>query len=284
MVQTTMMALLGPAPAVAAAVLSILVIDGLIYRVGLIRTTMNVMTVAVLGLAGGLLFDFLRAELDLGTEDAEYAALVLPVYVALAAANLALISAFHPLLEPGERTRIFRESGLATLPLELLNGFFAATAVLLWAQRGLAAAAGLLAVLVILIPLTRSVIDGLKSSDDLISLREISDARAAQVARLASDRERLLSEVLATEERERARLAESLHDGPMQRLMALRQDAAEPDARPEGMMDGLSLAIAETRAIISSLHPATIHELGFEASLSGPSLQRYRYGSPKSWS
>ena len=44
-----------------------------------------------------------------------------------------------------------------------------------------------------------------------------SDARAVEVARLASDHERLLAEVLSTEERERARLAESLHDGPMQR-------------------------------------------------------------------
>ena len=71
--------------------------------------------------------------------------------------------------------------------------------------------------------------DGLKNSDDLVSLRQVSDARAAEVARLASDRERLLSEVLEVEERERARLAESLHDGPMQRLVALRQDAADPD-------------------------------------------------------
>ena len=267
MVQATMMALLGAAPAVAIAALSIFLIDGVIYRVGHVRTMMNVMTFAVLGLVGGILFEILRAEFGIGTEDAEYAALVLPVYVVLAIANLALISAFHPLLEPGERLRIFRESGLPTLPLELLNGIFAATAVLLWAELGLAAAAGLLAVLVILVPLTRSVVEGLKSSDDLVALRQVSDERAEEVARLASDRERLLAEVLEAEARERARLAESLHDGPMQRLIALRQDAAESDARPERMLNGLSHAIAETRAIVSSLHPAAARELGFEASL-----------------
>ena len=80
------------------------------------------------------------------------------------------------------------------------------------------------------------MMDGLKSSDDLVELREVSDARSEEVARLAADRERLLSEVLDAEERERARLAESLHDGPMQRLVALRQDAAEPAATPTTAM------------------------------------------------
>ena len=56
----------------------------------------------------------------------------------------------------------------------------------------------------------------------------MSDERAAEVARLASDRERLLSEVMDAERRERSRLAESLHDGPMQRFMVIRQDAADP--------------------------------------------------------
>lgn len=267
MVQTTMMALLGPAPAVAIGAFSIFMIDGVIYRVGGVRTLMNVMTSALLGLVGGIVFDVLRRELNLGMADAEYAALVLPVYGMLAVLNLAVIAGLHPLLQAGERVRVFRESGLPTLSLELLNGIFAATAVLLWAQWGYIAAAGLLAVLVCLVPLTRSVGEGLRSSDDLVTLREVSDARATEVARLASDRERLLAEVVDVEERERARLAESLHDGPMQRLVALRQDATEPDVQPLDLLDALTEAIAETRAIVSALHPATLLELGFEASL-----------------
>jgi two-component system NarL family sensor kinase len=120
----------------------------------------------------------------------------------------------------------------------------------------------------VVIPLTRSVMDGLKNSDDLVVLREVSDARAQEVGRLAADRERLLSEVLDAEERERARLAESLHDGPMQRLIALRQDAAEDDAAvATAMVAGIDEAIRETRAVISSLHPATSREIGFEAAL-----------------
>jgi two-component system NarL family sensor kinase len=140
--------------------------------------------------------------------------------------------------------------------------------VLLWIQGGVDAAVGLLAVLVIVIPLTRSLMGGLRSSDDLVELQSVSDARAVEVSRLAADRERLLEEALSAEERERARLAEALHDGPMQRLIALRQDAAEPAATTTAsMLAAIDDTIAETRAVISSLHPATSRELGFEASL-----------------
>jgi signal transduction histidine kinase len=268
LVQVTIMALLGPAPAVAIAVASIFVIDAIIFRVGPTRLVMNLTIVAVLGLAGGLLFEALRDALGIGTDDALYAALVLPVYVVLAAANLIMVVVGHPYIEREDWGRTFKESGFPTLPLELVNAVLAATAVLLWTQRGVDAAVGLLAVLVVIIPLTRSVMDGLKNSDDLVELREVSDARAEEVGRLAADRARLLSEVLDAEERERARLAESLHDGPMQRLIALRQDAAEADgAATAAMKAGIDEAISETRAVISSLHPATSEEIGFEASL-----------------
>jgi two-component system NarL family sensor kinase len=99
-------------------------------------------------------------------------------------------------------------------------------------------------------------------------LRHVSDERALEVARLASDRERLLSELFAVEQRERARLAESLHDGPMQRLVAIRQDTAEREGEAwTHVAAHLERAIAETRALISAFHPATVREMGFEASL-----------------
>jgi signal transduction histidine kinase len=263
-VQVTIMALLGPAPAVAIAVASILLIDAALYRVGPVRTVRNLTIFAVLGLVGGLLFEGLRTALGIGTEDPVYAAVVLPVYVFLSVANLVMAVVGHPYIRPEDWRRTIKESGRPALPLELVNAVLAATAVLLWTQGGVDATVGLLAVLVVVIPLTHSVMDGLRSSDDL---RQVSDARAEEVARLAADRQRLLEEVLDAEERERARLAESLHDGPMQRLIALRQDAAEPATIPVAMLAGIEEAIAETRAVISSLHPATSQEMGFEASL-----------------
>ena len=62
------------------------------------------------------------------------------------------------------------------------------------------------------------------------------------------------------ERRERARLAEALHDGPLQRLAALRLAGTDP-----GVAHQLDAAIEETRAIVTSLHPTTISQLGFEA-------------------
>src|SRR3954471_12233761 len=74
--------------------------------------------------------------------------------------------------------------------------------------------------------------------------------------------------MLKTEERERARSAESLHDGPMQRFIAIRQDTAdtEPVTAAE-LTERLDNAIAETRSLISAFHPATMRELGSEGSL-----------------
>jgi signal transduction histidine kinase len=267
MVQVVAMALLGPAPAVAIGVLSNSA-EARINRVPLRDALGNVTVFATLGLVGGLGFELLRARYGLERHDTAYALLVMPMYAALAALNLAMVALHHPRLTFGERLLILRDTGLPAAPLEMLSAVMAGAAVLVWADAGLVAAAALLGLLVITIPLARAVGDALRSGDDLLALRDVSDQRAAEVARLASDRERLMSELFQAEQRERARLAESLHDGPMQLLVAIQQDTAEREGASWGTLAGhLEQAIAETRAIISSFHPATVRELGFEASL-----------------
>jgi signal transduction histidine kinase len=262
LVQTTIMALLGPGPAVAAATASTLV-DARINRVSPLATMNNLVAFSVIGLVGGLLFDAIRVWFDIGREDTAYAVFVLPVYIGLAALNLVLVVAAHPMLARGTKRHVLRESVLPSLPLELVNAVLTAVAVFVWARAGLAAAVALVVLLAVTIPLARTVAEALKRGDDLTALQQVSDERAAEVSRLSLDRDRLLTEVLQAEQRERGRLAGSLHDGPMQRLMAMRQDAP-PDAAYRRDLDE---AIAETRAIISAFHPATVRELGFEASL-----------------
>ena len=262
MVQTTAMALLGPAPAVLIAIVSTL-IDARVNRVSLASTMNNLLTFSLLGLVGGVLFEVLGDWLDLGVEDTAYALLALPVYLLLAAINLAMVTVMHPELPRGARVRVFWESGVPVFPLEFINGGLVVTIILAWANAGLVVAAPLVMILAVIIPLSRTVGSALTRTADLMALRQVSDERAAEVERLASDRERLLTEVVDAESRERARLAESLHDGPMQRLMAVRQDAAD-ERRDTSQLDE---AIAETRAIISAFHPAAVRELGFEASL-----------------
>jgi hypothetical protein len=91
-VQTTIMALLGPAPAVVVSVMSIFVIDAVLFRIDRIRTIRNLATVGVLGLVGGLLFEGLSDALGIDTQDPVYAALAVPIYMALTTANLVMRS------------------------------------------------------------------------------------------------------------------------------------------------------------------------------------------------
>jgi two-component system NarL family sensor kinase len=238
----TVMALLGPAPAVAIAVTAG-VIESRLNREPLAIAMTNLVTVTVLGLAGGMLFELGGALFSLDRDDPAYGLLVPPVYVTVLLLNLAMVISNHPSLAFAERLQVVRTSVVPGIPLALANGLIATVAVTAWAYAGLAAAAALLVVLGITVPLTRTLADALRAVDD---------------------RDRLLSEVLSAESRERTRLAESLHDGPMQRLIAMRQDMAE--GREQDAAD-LDRAIAETRSIISAYHPATVRELGFESAL-----------------
>jgi signal transduction histidine kinase len=251
-VQTTAAALLGPAPAVVLSLASNAV-DSLINRVGLTGALTNMAMIPALGLVGGVLFETAGGVLGLDREMPAYAALVPPIYLAVFALNVVFFAAANPHLAGQNRRRILRETALPMIPWELLNCVLATAVVLAWALSGIAAAAGLLIALVVTVPLLHSLGAYMKTSDD----------RAEEVVRLSSDRDRLLMEVLHAERRERARLAESLHDGPLQRLVALRQDAAESGAPVEQ----LDAAIAEARAIISAFHPEAVREQGFEASL-----------------
>jgi signal transduction histidine kinase len=265
MVQVVAMALLGPAPAAAIGVAAA-VPDAVINRVRPVGALNNMALFGFLGLVGGFAFEIVGGTVGLARDDTAYALLVLPVSLVIMALNLGLLTATDPQLDSAARRRLLRDSGLPTLPYELMNALMATATVFVWAHEGLAAVAVLLLVLVATVPLLRTVGTALTKGDDLAALRHVSDERAAEVARLASDRERLLAEVIDAEERERARLADSLHDGPVQRLVAIRQDAAEGTSLAE-ISDYINVALAETRAIISAFHPVAVRERGFEASL-----------------
>jgi two-component system NarL family sensor kinase len=156
------------------------------------------------------------------------------------------------------------ESYLPLLPWQLTSALIAGAVVLAYGSMGLVSLLLLVVVLAITGPLLRSAVMALQ----VATLQKVSDERAAEVARLASDRARLLDEVLHTSDRERERLAESLHDGPLQRLVALRQDLEEEtDPRLDGARAALDAAVTETRAVMAAFHPATSTELGFEATV-----------------
>jgi two-component system, NarL family, sensor kinase len=94
---------------------------------------------------------------------------------------------------------------------------------------------------------------------------------AARVSELASSRQHLAAQVLSTEERERRRLANALHDGPVQNLLVARQELQETAAEngdPVARVDqALEAAIRELRSIVSELHPAMLDRRGVGAVL-----------------
>ncbi len=97
--------------------------------------------------------------------------------------------------------------------------------------------------------------------------------RSRQIAGLVDDRERLVTEVLNAESRERRTLAEGLHDGPIQSLLAARHDlesAAAHLPEDEGLVradENLLEVVRELRSAIFDLHPHVLEEVGLEAAV-----------------
>jgi signal transduction histidine kinase len=128
--------------------------------------------------------------------------------------------------------------------------------------------------------------------DRLTGLAEVAGVAIATV-RLVDDlraeqhrRERLAAAIVDAQEAERRRVAEDLHDGPVQVLtgLGLMLDAARGSAATDGPdgVDGDELgraaeaaraAVGEIRRAIHDLHPMALEELGFTAAVRG-SLER----------
>jgi signal transduction histidine kinase len=263
-VLVAIMALFGPGPAVLAGCLS-MAADPLVHRTPPRVVVANMASFAVLGLVGGLAFELVRTAFDLDPAGPAYAAAVAVGFVVLSILNFVLVLTLLSPVRRGFSARTaFLESYVPLLPWQLTSALIAGATVLAYNSLGLVSVALLAAVLATTGPLLRSAVMALQ----VATLQAVSDERAAEVARLASDRARLLDEVLHTSDRERERLAESLHDGPLQRLAALRQDLEEePDPRLDGARAALEAAMAETRAVMAAFHPATSTELGFEATV-----------------
>ena len=111
------------------------------------------------------------------------------------------------------------------------------------------------------------------------------DDRNREIAELAAARGRLVVEALAAEDRERARLAETIHDHALQNLLAVRQDLVDAERRPEERQElvaGARQLVEETarslRDLISSVHPVTLRHGGLETALTSLAESHARRG------
>jgi two-component system NarL family sensor kinase len=91
--------------------------------------------------------------------------------------------------------------------------------------------------------------------------------RAARVTALMDVRRRLVSEAAEADDRHNRELAEHLHDGPLQTLLAARLELDEVRERhPDPALDVLRTALHEAaaglRSTVTELHPQVLAQLG----------------------
>jgi two-component system NarL family sensor kinase len=91
--------------------------------------------------------------------------------------------------------------------------------------------------------------------------------RAARVSALLDVRRRLVAESMQADERTNRDLAEHLHDGPLQTLLAARMELDEVRERiPDPALDMVYAALNDTaaglRSTVTALHPQVLAQLG----------------------
>jgi two-component system, NarL family, sensor kinase len=100
------------------------------------------------------------------------------------------------------------------------------------------------------------------------TVSRVQQRRLASIAELTASRSLLLADVMSAEERERRRIAETLHDGALQTVLAAKQDLRDA-IRGNGGMDGVTRASelladvsTDLRQVTKELHPSVLDEAG----------------------
>ncbi|HEY3614188.1 MAG TPA: ATP-binding protein, partial [Gaiellales bacterium] len=96
--------------------------------------------------------------------------------------------------------------------------------------------------------------------------------RDGAVRLLSAQRQRLVAEALTAEERERRVLAQDLHDGPIQNLLAARHDLdisarAVPDGPEARAHATITATVAQLRGTVADLHPYLLEQAGLTAAI-----------------
>lgn len=106
----------------------------------------------------------------------------------------------------------------------------------------------------------------------LVLLSLLLARRDAAVRLLSDQRQRLVAEALTAEERERRQLAQDLHDGAIQNLLAARHDLdlvakVAPDGPEARAHAAITATVAELRGAVADLHPYLLEQAGLAAAI-----------------
>ncbi|SOJ55572.1 putative sensor histidine kinase NarS [Mycobacterium simulans] len=93
-----------------------------------------------------------------------------------------------------------------------------------------------------------------------------------EMAKLTRSRDELLAQTMTASEVERRQISESIHDGPLQDVLAARRDIADfvkvsPDAPLEHALASLQDASRLLREATFELHPAVLDQVGLAAAV-----------------
>ena len=96
--------------------------------------------------------------------------------------------------------------------------------------------------------------------------------RAERLEALQQVRLQLVSEAMESDERQNREVAEHLHDGPLQTLLAARLELDEArDRHPDPALDRVYAALQQTaaglRSTVTELHPQVLAQLGLTAGI-----------------
>ncbi|MGW8955701.1 sensor histidine kinase [Streptomyces sp. NPDC055709] len=106
-----------------------------------------------------------------------------------------------------------------------------------------------------------------------VLLSWIQQGKMRNIVRLAEDRSALVARVMSAEDRERGALAETLHDGALQNVLAARQDLEELQHDPNAAVNlsrthrALTDTVKQLRTSVSTLHPAVLDNVGLAPAL-----------------
>jgi signal transduction histidine kinase len=95
-----------------------------------------------------------------------------------------------------------------------------------------------------------------------------ANRRTLEAAEEASRRGALVAHGLQAEERERRRLADALHDGPLQNLLTARQELSRGESEEiDRARSAIEETITQLRDAALNLHPAVLEHRGLESAL-----------------
>jgi signal transduction histidine kinase len=271
----------GPAPAVAVAIVSVLIAD---LRSGAPRrrTVTNLAVHAAFPLITGVLIWVLAGSGSLQPGDDRLVGVVLGGFLIALALNHALTALAVTAAGGLSLREQVRGTVLPLLPSEIATGLVALGVAYVYLNAGMVALTLFAVAVIVFQYLVRELVISQDRARALEDRTVELVALQGELTELAASRGRLVAESLDAEDRERRKLAESLHDEALQNVLAARQDLEDVRDGSHRALEYVDVALDRTvkqlRDAVFDLHPSILEHAGLAAALDAVAEQQGRRG------